>query len=275
MAVSVIGWQPIAPGAARQSPASVISSRWIITARPGAPENAFDIATSLRPMRRTRVHRVIGDEAAADLGAVGIADHDAVAARELALDRRDAGRQQALALASGPRRRRHRRPARAPRLERAGDPDLARGDGIGRRQEPGAGRAVRRCAPGDGTLPGGDHHMRARGGGDRPASILVRMPPRDSSDAAPPAMASISGVMRGTTGISVAAGIVLRRRRIEPVDVGKQHEADRRRPWWRRAPRAGHCRRSGFRLVATVSFSLTTGTARSASSGRCVARALR
>ncbi len=34
-----------------------------------------------------------------------------------------------------------------------------------------------------------------------------------------------------------------------------------RRPWWRRGPPAGRCRRSGSRSVATVSFSLTTGTA--------------
>jgi hypothetical protein len=37
-----------------------------------------------------------------------------------------------------------------------------------------------------------------------PASILVRMPPRDSSDAAPPAIASISGVMASTTGMKLS-----------------------------------------------------------------------
>ena len=40
------------------------------------------------------------------------------------------------------------------------------------------------------------------------ASILVRMPPRESSEAAPPAMASIAGVMRSTTGMCRAAGSV-------------------------------------------------------------------
>ncbi len=37
-----------------------------------------------------------------------------------------------------------------------------------------------------------------------PASILVCMPPRDSAEAAAPAIASISGVMRGTSGTSFA-----------------------------------------------------------------------
>ena len=37
-----------------------------------------------------------------------------------------------------------------------------------------------------------------------PASILVSMPPRDSSEPDAPAIASISGVMRGTTGTRLA-----------------------------------------------------------------------
>ncbi len=41
----------------------------------------------------------------------------------------------------------------------------------------------------------------------RAASILVRMPPRDASEAAPPAIASICGVRRSTTGISRADGL--------------------------------------------------------------------
>ena len=41
----------------------------------------------------------------------------------------------------------------------------------------------------------------------RAASILVRMPPRDSSDAAPPAIASISGVTRSTTGSNRACAL--------------------------------------------------------------------
>ena len=37
-----------------------------------------------------------------------------------------------------------------------------------------------------------------------PASILVCMPPRESSEPEAPAIASISGVMRSTSGISLA-----------------------------------------------------------------------
>ena len=39
------------------------------------------------------------------------------------------------------------------------------------------------------------------------ASILVRMPPRDSSDSAAPAIASISEVTVSTIGISLAFGL--------------------------------------------------------------------
>ena len=39
-----------------------------------------------------------------------------------------------------------------------------------------------------------------------PASIFVRMPPRDRLDAASPAMPSISGVIRRTTGMCLAEG---------------------------------------------------------------------
>ena len=39
-----------------------------------------------------------------------------------------------------------------------------------------------------------------------PASILVRMPPRDRSEPAPPAIASIAGVMRSTTAMCRAVG---------------------------------------------------------------------
>ena len=41
-----------------------------------------------------------------------------------------------------------------------------------------------------------------------PASILVRMPPRESSDPAAPAIASISGVMRGTSGMRFALALL-------------------------------------------------------------------
>ncbi len=40
----------------------------------------------------------------------------------------------------------------------------------------------------------------------RAASILVRMPPREASEAAPPAIASIRGVTRSTSAISLARG---------------------------------------------------------------------
>src|SRR5665213_1483 len=40
------------------------------------------------------------------------------------------------------------------------------------------------------------------------ASILVRMPPRDSSDSAAPAIASISAVTDSTIGISLAFGLL-------------------------------------------------------------------
>ena len=39
-----------------------------------------------------------------------------------------------------------------------------------------------------------------------PASTLVRMPPRERSEPAPPAIASMAGVMRSTTGMWRAAG---------------------------------------------------------------------
>ena len=41
----------------------------------------------------------------------------------------------------------------------------------------------------------------------RAASSLVRMPPRDNSEAGPPAMASICGVMRSMIGTTLAAGL--------------------------------------------------------------------
>ena len=62
-----------------------------------------------------------------------------------------------------------------------------------------------------------------------PASILVVMPPRESSEPDAPAIASISGVMRSTSGISLALRAVLRRRVVEPVDVGEQHQQVRAR----------------------------------------------
>ena len=58
-----------------------------------------------------------------------------------------------------------------------------------------------------------------------PASILVFMPPRDSSEPAEPAIASIAGVIAGTKSMKAASGFGLRRRGVEAVDVGEEHEA--------------------------------------------------
>ena len=146
------------------------------------------------------VRGVVCHEAPADFAARRVANHNAVAARKAAFHPRHAGRQQALAFAqrfggAGVEMR------RALWLQRAGDPFLARGDGIGGRQEPAA--AARRS------------QMRESGAGARPsaitiwappivailaASILVRIPPREYCEAAPPAIASISAVMRGMIG---------------------------------------------------------------------------
>ena len=59
----------------------------------------------------------------------------------------------------------------------------------------------------------------------RPASILVTMPPRDSSVPALPAMASISGVIWRTSSRRVRVGAAAGRRGVEAVDVGQQHQA--------------------------------------------------
>ncbi len=57
------------------------------------------------------------------------------------------------------------------------------------------------------------------------ASILVRMPPRESSDAAqrPPCLRS-SRVMRSTTGMRFAATPAPGERVVKPVNIGQQHE---------------------------------------------------
>ena len=57
-----------------------------------------------------------------------------------------------------------------------------------------------------------------------PASSLVCMPPRDSSEPALPAIASISGVMRSTSGRKRASGSCAGGAGVEPVDVGEQHQ---------------------------------------------------
>ena len=95
---------------------------------------------------------------------------------------------------------------RAARLEMAGEPLLARGDRVGGGQEPGAGSARLDVGERRLDLAGGDHHGVPPPTAIFAASTLVRMPPRDSSDPASPAMASIAAVMRGTTGMSAAPG---------------------------------------------------------------------
>ena len=113
----------------------------------GMAEDGGDLAALLADDTRC-VAACIGDEAAAKLTAVGGADDDGVAALERAFHALHAGRQQAL--------------AGQQRLLRAGidlhdalglelprDPALARRDRIGGRQEPGAGRALRRARAGD------------------------------------------------------------------------------------------------------------------------------
>ena len=57
-----------------------------------------------------------------------------------------------------------------------------------------------------------------------PASSLVLMPPREISDAAAPAMASISGVIFSTMAKCFACGIKMRRGGVKPVNVGQENE---------------------------------------------------
>ena len=58
----------------------------------------------------------------------------------------------------------------------------------------------------------------------RAASILVRMPPRDSSDAAPPAIASISGVIALDDRQQPRMRVAMGRRIVEAGDVGEQDQ---------------------------------------------------
>src|SRR5271169_723079 len=103
---------------------------------PGGSEDMGDVAR-IASADALGVHGVISDEPASNLGPVLVANGDAIAARENALDARDPGRQQAFS----PRQRpggagvhEHR----ALELERSADPDLARRDRVRRGQEPGA-----------------------------------------------------------------------------------------------------------------------------------------
>ena len=56
------------------------------------------------------------------------------------------------------------------------------------------------------------------------AASFVTMPPRESSVAASPAIASISGVMAVITSSRLAFGVLRGRRGVKPVDVREQHE---------------------------------------------------
>src|ERR1700722_20001250 len=93
---------------------------------------AFDAEEQHDVARRPALHLlgiagVVGDEAAADFGAVGAAHDHGIAAGKLAVDANDADRQQAVAAAE----RRHRAGIDgqyALRLQRDGDPFLARRD---------------------------------------------------------------------------------------------------------------------------------------------------
>ena len=74
-------------------------------------------------------------------------------------------------------------------------------------------------------VAGGDHHVRAGGGGDLAGLDLgdaCRRATAPTPDA--PAIASISGVMRATSGDVLGACVALRRLVVEPVDVGQQHQ---------------------------------------------------
>src|SRR5581483_6577624 len=98
----------------------------------GKAEDGGDLAALLADDAR-RILAGVGHEAAAELAPVGAADDNGIAALEVAAHARHPGRQQALA--------RVQRPLGAgvdlhepPGLQLAGDPALARGDGVGRSQ---------------------------------------------------------------------------------------------------------------------------------------------
>ena len=191
---------------------------------------------------------VIGDEAAADLVAVGAAHHHRIAARELALD--PASRRPAAG--SCPRRSAATAPSSTTSVPvGSSEPAihfLRAVTGLPGVEEPGGAARRRRSPAAD-----------ARCGPRRspcavppavailPASILVCMPPRDSSEPAPPghrldlrrdALDHRNAAWRRSRG-RAAPCRARRRRRAAP--------AGRRSPWWRRARPGGRCRRSGFR----------------------------
>src|SRR5262249_34272257 len=122
-------------------------------------EDRGDLATLLTD-DTLRVHLSIGNEAATQLAPVGGADDNGIAPVERAFDARPARRQQTLA--------RTQRLLRAGvdvdvalGLELPGDPALLGGERVGRREEPGARRAVGDRAQRVLHLAAGDDHVRA------------------------------------------------------------------------------------------------------------------
>ena len=244
---SPLGSRKLHAGAGeRYSPRSAMSSRWIISARPAKPR-IVSISRLLRPAIRWRVVGVVGDEAAADLLAGLAADVDGIAALEVALDAAHAGGQQALA---GAQRldRAGVDDQRAARLQPARDPALARGRPGWRRRGTRCTARRRRCATADAlSWPLAITMVVPPAVAILPASILVCMPPRDSSEPAAPAIASIAGRdaldrldQRRVRVDRPAARCRGRRRR-------RAARAGRRPSWWRRGRRGGRCRRSGSR----------------------------
>src|SRR5688572_24174838 len=107
-----------------------------------------------------RVETGVGNESAPQFAAVRAADDHRVAAVEIALYARHAGRQQALA--RGQRLLGAGIDVHLPlRLELPGNPALARRHRVGMRQEPGARGALADGAQRVHDLAAGDHHVRA------------------------------------------------------------------------------------------------------------------
>ena len=182
------------------------------------------MSRELRPLDSLGVNRVIGDQPAADFDALRVADGDAIAARESAL--RSASRRPATGSCLSPapwrRRRRYRRRPSSPASRRSrffAPPSDWRASGTRCRAPPAPTRAtgwamrpsaITICVPADVAM--------------RAASILVRMPPRESSEAAPPAIASISRRDALDDRDQLRLRIVLRRRVVEPGDIGQQNQ---------------------------------------------------
>ena len=151
-----------APARLGAAGASARSSRWIISARPRIAKQGLDRRGS-PPDDLSRLVGVEGDEAAPELGALGPRIITASPREKAPSTRGDAGRQQALAAPQ----RCHRAGIdddRAARLQRAGDPCLARRGRVRR-------RAGTRCsAPPASIAPQRMIHA-------RPPAITMWVPP--------------------------------------------------------------------------------------------------